>query len=79
MIKVVCITDDPYYSDVLTCGKIYDARVKDEMVVRIGADTSSTGFYYTIKNDLGLEAEYYYGHFTTLDKWRNSKINEVLQ
>ncbi len=73
MIKVVCITDDPYYCDVLTCGKIYDAEVKDEMV------TSSTGFYYTIKNDLGLMAEYYYGHFTTLDKWRNSKINEVLQ
>lgn len=73
MIKVVCITDDPYYSDVLTTGKIYDARVKDEMV------TSSTGFYYTIKNDLGLEAEYYYGHFTTLDKWRDSKINELLK
>lgn len=71
--KVVCVTIDPYYDDVLTWGKVYDAQVEDEEVY------SSTGFYYVVTNDLGFKAQYYYGHFVSLEKWRESKIDKIFK
>jgi hypothetical protein len=73
IVQVVFIWEDPYYEDVLTRGKIYDAYYDEEEPVY-----SSTGFYYTVKNDIGHEAQYYYGMFKTLDQYRQEKINKIL-
>jgi hypothetical protein len=72
-VKVVYKSTDPFYKDVLTIGKVYDAEYDESEPVY-----SSTGYYYTLKNDKGLKAQYYYGHFTELDKLRELKINDIL-
>lgn len=71
--KVVFISDDEYYLGTLTKGKTYDAYYDETEPVY-----SSTGFYYTITNDVGIKSEYYYGYFTTLDKWRETQIDNIL-
>jgi hypothetical protein len=71
--KVVFISDDEYYLGTLTKGKVYDAYYDETEPVY-----SSTGFYYKLTNDIGIKAEYYYGYFVTLDKWRERQIQKIL-
>ena len=71
--KVVFISDDEYYLGTLTKGKVYDAYYDETEPVY-----SSTGFYYKLTNDIGIQAEYYYGYFVTLDKWREGQIQKIL-
>ncbi len=71
--KIVFISDDEYYLGTLTKGKVYDAYYDEKEPVY-----SSTGLYYKLTNDIGIQKEYYYGHFVTLDKWREKQLNEIL-
>jgi|Laugresu1bdmlbsd_1035121.scaffolds.fasta_scaffold90310_2 hypothetical protein len=71
--KVVFVSKDDYYIGTLTIGKVYDAWYDETVPVY-----SSTGFYYTITNDIGLDKEYYYGLFMTLKNWREQQINKIL-
>ena len=71
--KVVFISNDEYYLGTLTKGKVYDAYYDETEPVY-----SSTGFYYKLTNDFGIQAEYYYGYFVTLDKWREGQIQKIL-
>ncbi len=71
--KIVFISDDEYYLGTLTKGKVYDAYYDEKEPVY-----SSTGLYYKLTYDIGIQKEYYYGHFVTLDKWREKQLNEIL-
>ena len=74
-IKVVFTSHDIYFnrlithSGTLTPNKIYEATFDETEPVY-----SSTGLYYKIVNDLGKSQEYYSGHFTELNKFRDIQM-----
>lgn len=36
------------------------------------------GFYYLIKNDMGIEKKYFYKLFKTQKEWRSEKIESII-
>lgn len=73
-LDIVFISEDPYYLGTLTKGKIYEAEYDDKEVVY-----SSTGYYYELKNDIGIKHLYYYGMFKTLSEYREEKISKIIK
>lgn len=71
--KIVCVTKNEYYIGTLTYGKIYDATWDETEPVY-----SSTGLYYTIINDVGIKHQYHDSHFISLDKWRQTQLNKII-
>lgn len=69
--KLVCINTDEYYKDFLTYGKIYDATWLPVAVY------SSEGIYWNIINDIGERKQYHESKFTTLQKWREQKLDKI--
>ena len=60
-IKLVFKSTEHYHKEVLTVDKIYDAQYDETEVIY-----SSTGLYYTIKDDTGKKREIHESHFITL-------------
>lgn len=71
--KVVCITKDDCYISTLTYGKIYDATWDENEPIY-----SPTGLYLTITNDIGVKAGYHEKNFITIKKWRELKLNKII-
>lgn len=71
--NIVCISKNPYFIGTLTFGKTYQAYYDETEPIY-----SSTGLYYTITNDVGIKHEYHESHFVTLQKWRQSQLNKII-
>lgn len=70
---LVCITKDDYYLATLTPGKIYKGYYNNKQIFY-----SSQGIYYTITNDINIKSEYHESLFITIQQWRQSQLNQIL-
>lgn len=67
--KIVCIKSHKK----LTIDKIYTIKWTNESIF----NEESIDYYYGLIDDLNQTSLIHVSHFTTLEEWRNKKINEL--